>query len=572
MFLFLLLLMASVAVVRASDRVLRFEEKAGVNDPPVPRDRLLSPRFRFPLPNLNEVAHAFEIGHRLSEAIYSGDGYWDGPGEYPNEVRHTSNRVLGYIPAFRALGLPVYRQRALEGLGYLLRVHNDTPEGDFPWHYRSYRGVRNRNDGLYEAGMAGRAFVEGYRLTGDETCLDASRKVARWAIACPISPNNNYNMFAVWHLAAHYAIEPVPQLLESAIEKTRLGGMPNQFAAGGWPGHNSWMWYHGIIARGMAELLRVLPADHQFRPELTESLTAALNRAVREQLASGEVPPNPRFKSRGHTCSFILHALLVARDSLGDVLDNCIHGIMRYRLRKTPDEEFVAHYAREWDSYIAGRASAREAATDQVVWRADFGRFVRDVEWGEVAVGAYNCWYPCNDPSPDHVGWSRAISDRTGGGAQRVASRGVRLFGGMGWTIPRGALLPGRRYRFTAWARCEGGPDRMPLVLCSAYSGRPRPAWDPFSECEFTRENPTYDGYSPTSVCFTAGSDETHVYVWTMGSEIRPDEEVSLVVDQAEVSDAGLPLPKWDPALDSFEGDQFMVLLPTGVYLETMFR
>ncbi len=321
----------------------------------------------------------------------------------------------------------------------------------------------------------------------------------------------------------------------------------------------------------MAELLRVLPKDHVFRPELTESLIGALNRAIREQRASGEVPPNPRFRTRGHTCAFILHALLVARQSFGAALDNCIDGIMDYRLGKLPDESLVRELADAWSGYARQRQAAREAATNEAVWRADLDRVVRDAEWGRMAVGAFNCWYPCNDFHPSNQQWSSITSERTGRTAQQITSAGARLFGGMGWQVPRNALVRGRRYRFTAWTKCAGAPGKVPLVLCSAYSGRQKPCWDPFTSCEFTRENPTQD-YAPISVCFMAGGEATYVYVWTMGADLGAGESVSLLVDEAVVSDAGLPFPQLGASLDAYEGDPYMILLPTGAYLGSASR
>lgn len=563
------LVVPSVGVVRAKPGVLRREKDAGLDQPPVPRDVLLERRFRFPAPSFEEMVRAFEVGHLLSEVFYKGGGYYDCPGEYTNTIRSTSNRVLGYIPAFHVLGSDVYRRRAVEGLDYLLG--RQTPEGDFPWYYNSYGGVLDRSDGLFEAGIAGRAFVEGYRLTGDERYLEASRLTAKWETDSPISPNNNYNMFAAWHLAAHYELTGDDGALEAAVEKTRLGGIPNQLPSGGWPGHNSWMWYHGIIVRGMAELMRVLPEDHAFGPELRASLTAAINRVIRQQAGSGEIPANPRVKRVGHTCPFILHGLLLARASFGAVPDNCIHGIARYRLRRMPDEDAVRALTEAWSEYDSARAAARSAATGEVMWRADLGRFVRDVEWGEIVGGAFNCWYPCNEFDPAHQQWRRARSERTLRDAQEIVSTGARLFGGMGWTIPRGTLVPGRRYRFNASVKCAGGPSRMPLVMCSAYAGRKRPQWDPFTGCEFTRENPTFDSFSRISVAFTASADTNRVYVWAMGSEIGAGESVSIAVDEAQVTNDGLPLPDWDPALDSYDTQSDMLLLPTAVYLETMF-
>lgn len=560
------MLAPAIGVIRADKRILDLEKDAGKNQPAVPRDRLLQSRHRFPALTRDEVLRAFGTAHALSEIVYAGDGYWDCPGEFTNTLRYTSNRVIGYISGCRATGEDTYKRRAIEGMEYILK--HQSADGDFPWFYRSYRGVYNRADGLFEAGIAGRMFVEGFRLTGDAKWLDAAGLTASWEIDCPISANNNYNMFAVWHLAAHYGLTGDSDMLDAAVEKTRLGGMPQQLESGGWPEHNSWMWYHGIIVRGMAELYRVLPDDHPFKPELRQSLIAALNRAIREQTATGEIPPNPKVKNRGHTCPFILHGMLTARPAFGAALDTCIDGAMRYRFRKAPDEAFIEAYADAWKQYVAARRSARAEATGELMWRADLSRFVRDVEWGEVAPGASNCWYPCNDFVPGRQRWVKSKSTRTGGNAQEIVSQGVRLFGGMGWIIPSGTLLPGRRYRFAASVRCTGGPEKIPLVMCSAYAGKKHEEWDPFTDAEFTRENPTFDGFSEVSVPFTASAETNCVYVWTMGAELTEGECASLIVDEATITDAGLPLPNWDRAYDDFDTQTDMLLIPPGLYLE----
>lgn len=568
-FIVMLISLLALCVVRADGKLLRLEKQAGQDDPEVPRDTLLKTRFRFPVPSKEQIVNAFEVGHALSEVRYKGDGCWDCAGEYRNTLRNTSNRVLGYIPAHRVLGNDIYRQRAIEGLDYLLREQKEA--GDFPWYYNSYRGVCNRNDGLFEAGIAGRAFVEGYKLTGDRKYLDASYRVARWEMDCPISVNNNYNMFAVWHLAAHYELTGDQQALESAVTKTREGGIPRQLPSGGWPEHNSWMWYHGIIVRGMAELDRVLPEDHPFKPELRASMVAAINRVIREQLASGETPPNPKVKRRGHTCSFILVGLLTARESLGESLDKCIYGTERFRMSKMLSPSEVEQFVSTWRAYDQAREAARASATGNVMWRADFSRFFKDVEWGEVLPDAFNCWYPSNEFSHENVQWQKTISERTGEPAPRMVSRDVPMFGGMGWNIPRGTLTPGRRYVFKASVKCEGGPDRVPLVLGSAFAGKKRVNWNPFDECVFSRENPTFDSFSQIEVPFVASNSVNNVYVW-----IQPDMQarggvMSLTVDEAAIVDGGPAYPEWDPSIEAFEAEHDMLLQPTGYYLERMF-
>lgn len=568
-FLAMCLSMLAMCVVRANGKLLRLEKQAGVDEPEVPRDKLLKTRFRFPTPSKEQVAGAFEVGHALSEALYKGDGYWDCTGEYKNTLRHTSNRILGYIPAYKVLGNEIYRQRAIEGLDFLLREQKE--EGDFPWYYNSYHGVCNRNDGLFEAGIAGRAFVEGYKLTGERKYLDASNRVARWEMDCPVSINNNYNMFAVWHLAAHYEITGDKQVLESAIYKTREGGIPRQMPSGGWPEHNSWMWYHGIIVRGMAELLRVLPEEHPFKPELNASLIAAVNRVIREQQASGETPPNPKVKRRGHTCSFVLVGMLTARESLGDGMDKCIQGLERFRLSKLLSPAEVEKFISVWRAYDQDRATCRAAATGNLMWQADFNRFFKDVEWGEVLPDAFNCWYPCNEFDSKHVQWCKTVSERTGKPAPQMVSTGAPMFGGMGWSIPKGTLTPGRRYVFKASVKCEGGPDRVPLVLASAYAGKKRANWNPFNECVFTRENPTFDSFSEIEVPFVASNSANYVYVWAQPNMEAKGDMMSLTVDEARVVDGGPAYPVWDPGIEAFEAELDMILQPTGYYLEKMF-
>lgn len=568
MLIILICLSLAAGAVQAEPSKFDTEKIAGMNEPAVPRDRLLEPKFVFSAPSYEDVVRSFEVAHAYSEVTYKGNGYWDSAGEYPSNVRNTSNRVLGYLAGYRALGREIYKQRAVEGLEYLLRVQSK--DGDFPWYNSSYRGIYNRDDGLYETGIAGRAFIEGYKLTRDKRYLDASRRVARWEIDCPISKNNNYNMFAVWHLVEHYRITRDAASLKAAIDKTRLGGLPGQMHSGGWPEHNSWLWYHGIIVRGMADLYNVLPDDHPFKPELKAALIAAINRALRDQVASGEVPLNTGVIRKSHTCAFMLQALLIAREAFGSQLDNCIHGIMGYRVNNQIDDAYIRAYDKAWNEYDSARDAALKTATGTMVWRADLSRFINDPTWGEMASGAFNCWYPVNDFQPGKQVWRKAASERTGLGAQEIVSKGVKLFGGMGWTVPEGLLTPGRAYRFTAFVKCTGTPENMPIVLASAYTGEKRPVWDPASGCKATRENPSFDSFTKVSVVFTAVEGMNNVYIWSMGKDITDEESVSLIVDEAFITDTGNPLPQWQYGPQAYDQPD-MSLLPTGIYLEAIF-
>jgi len=543
-------------------KCLRYERTAGVKDPPVPRDRLLKPRFRFPGSSFDEVARAFEIGHLVSEAVYAGDGCWDCPGDYPSPIRNCANRVRGYAIASRVLGDETYRIRAAEGIGYLLRAQY--PEGDFPCFDKSHNGVRGPEDGLFETAAAGRALIEHHRSSGDARCLEASRVAAEWEMACPLSSNVRDNMAAVSHLVAHHEAAPDARVIESAVERARASAITNQLACGGWPGRDSWMWNHGTITRGLADLLRVLPEGHAFEHDLRACLTAALNRSIRLQAASGEALPNFRVHVRGHTCAHTLDALLAARGLFGDAFEDCIRGIVRFRLARTPDESFARAYAGTWRNYVGARERVRDAATGETAWRAQLDHFVKDTDLGEVAVGALDYQPAERSASSGSVRWVAASSERTGGGAQRIDFVGGPVVGGMGWSIPAGALTPGMRYRFAASVRCSGDTQTLPLVFCSA---------DGESAAEFTRESPTFGSYSIVSICFTAAAEANTVWVWSFdhssssGLRMRGAALASITVDEAMIADAGRPLPPWDPALDAFERHQDMILLPTAEWL-----
>ena len=550
----------------ADARFTRYERTARLNDPPVSRDRLCKPRFKFPAPAREDVVRAFEVGHSLSEAIYRGDGCWDCPGEYPNTVRSTSNRVRGYILAYHAGGSGINRQSAIEGIERLLSIESE--HGCFPCFDHSFKGIRGTDDELLESGPAGCALVEDHGITGDSRLLEASSRTAEREIELLPAAGVTAAMSAVQHLARHFEVTFDQRVLEAAVDAAR-SVIHAQLPSGGWIGQDSWMWNHGIVIGGLAELLRVLPQGHPLGVELRSSLLAAVNRAIREQAASGEIPPNPRVHVRGYTCAHILDGLLCARAVVGDALDTCIRGIMRYRLSKAPDEPFASAYADAWKIYSDLRDRNRRAATGDVLWRADFSRFVKDVERGEVTVDAVNCRPPGFDPNPERAQWFADTSERTGGGAQGIVSRGAARVGGMGWVVPSGTLIPGRRYRFSASVKRSGDPRNLPVVVCSAYGGKPRPVWDALTGCEFTRENLTFGSYSTISALFTASREMNCVYVWGAGSEIGPGESVSLVVDEAVITDAGIPIPVWDPNSDvrSFERDQDMILLPTAHYL-----
>jgi len=270
----------------------------------VPDDVLLAPARRFDRPTTAHARSCFDGSHAAAERVYHGGGVWAeqdparlaslpvasrplnvGDRRFPPLYRNTAWRVSGYVHALRVAPNALYRQRAAAGGEYLLREQR--PDGSFLYW-------RGRTDGwpgavhlLFCTANPGCAFLELYRLTGDSRYCQASQRAADWAVGAAISPNTNYNSFAVWHLCEHFSITGEARYLESALDRTLRGVFPGQLGNGGWPAHNAWIFYHAIIVRGLAALHRVLPTTHPTRPELRRRLVMAVNHLLAEQRESG---------------------------------------------------------------------------------------------------------------------------------------------------------------------------------------------------------------------------------------------------------------------------------------------
>ncbi|MDD5598339.1 MAG: hypothetical protein PHV82_10375, partial [Victivallaceae bacterium] len=190
----------------------------------------------------------------------------------------------------------------------------------------------------------GCAFIEMYRLTGKKKYLDASAKAVEWAIKHGTDiTNNNYNSFAVWHLCEHYRETGHQDCLEDAIEKTVKGVYPNQQPGGGWPEHNSWIFYHGIILRGFAHLYGILPDGHICKTELRRRIIRALNCVIAAQQPDGSLkscsdpeewrlsrePASPYLiHNEKKICPFMIHALVCIQRFTDIDVSNILYGML----------------------------------------------------------------------------------------------------------------------------------------------------------------------------------------------------------------------------------------------------
>ncbi len=310
----------------------------------VPRDRLIEQDFRFGKPDPSDVAGRFRKVHEVSEEQYHGDGSWGerqlGP-DYPPMYRNTAWRLIGYINALKVADNSLYRQRMDEGAAYLLEEQKEN--GSYLWWCYETHGHPDTDHLLYCSANPGVALLEMYKLTGEGRYLDASRRAADWAVAHPISPNNNYNSFSVWHLCELYKVTKEEKYLESAIHKNREGGFPRQESNGAWAGHNAWIFYHSIIIRGFVAVYGALPDEHRAKEELRPFTVSAVNHLLAEQREDGrfracwddeewEKSRAPKSHYSTHKPEIFdpstLHALVLTADFTDLDVTNALNGVL----------------------------------------------------------------------------------------------------------------------------------------------------------------------------------------------------------------------------------------------------
>jgi hypothetical protein len=325
---------------------------------PVPDDRLLPARRKFPAPAESDARARFASMHRWMEKLYNGDGTWGkGYSDWPGQpavtrplTRFTGYNVLAYLTADSVEPDELYRKRAAEGLAHLLKEQDAT--GAFRWYWTAEG--RLGEDALYETGIAGRALVAGYEATKEKKYLDASAKAAAWEIAAPVSANANYNHFAVWHLAAHARAAKDAKALDAAVARA-LATLKGQTDRGCWSdAHNQTMWYHGIILRGLVELAAAMPESHADRAAIVKAAVKAANHVIREQREDGSLNVHPA-KREPYVGSLVTPALMHGERALGWKIADVVAGLNTCPLGVD----------------LADPATPKSAIDDAIVWAAE---------------------------------------------------------------------------------------------------------------------------------------------------------------------------------------------------------
>jgi len=291
-----------VLTATAPPTVVHFQKLSG--------HRLLPPLASAPLPELAEVNEAFHAWHLAHEKSYLGHGTWGNPAAYKHCLCHNGIfNMLPYLYACRHLeALPVYEERIRETCARMLAHQH--PDGWFPCDCSSVSATdyvpQLGEGGAFTNGSVGEGLAIAGTQFNESGWLEASVRAAdyrwyRW------EHNQNYAAFALWHLAALQEYVPRAEWLVKARYLAEF--VTRDLGPGGaQDGHNYYTGYGNITLKGMARLLRALPADHPYYATLKDKTIRFANQVLSRQQPSGLVAGrNRKYLGYHHTASGLFY-------------------------------------------------------------------------------------------------------------------------------------------------------------------------------------------------------------------------------------------------------------------------
>ena len=233
-------------------------------------------------------------------------------------IRDTGRRLIGYINAIKNVHYPTdfdnLDQKIKDGIEHLLNVEQNS-NGSFNWYRYRASQDNTENSGVqenvYPTSIALRALCEGFSFINDEM-NDASLNVqiingiesaSTWLIDynldIPGYNHGNINMkyHAVWGLVGAYKITGNTTYYNTA-KAIALTSFDYQRDDGSWETpisdqtepcienitykkwHDTRIYYHGMILRGLSELYSIVENDGNFKNQLKERIVRSINHVI----------------------------------------------------------------------------------------------------------------------------------------------------------------------------------------------------------------------------------------------------------------------------------------------------
>lgn len=252
--------------------------------PPVPRDRLLVPAHSYPDVSVGELERRFAALDERARATRNADGSWGRDSNGRRGPKHiavyarTADVVHAYLLAYELFGEQEFAALARSGLRYLSAAQLENGAWcAWPFTWITPHWVWLKEACFFDTGSVGRAFIEAYRVLGDESYLEAVRRAVRYVESAPYTGNNNYDAYSLWFLGPYYELTKDADALAHAVARCREAVLIGQQPYGGFPAHNQSAGYQGFIVYGLMRLLQALSREHPYVDTLRRQTVMAAN-------------------------------------------------------------------------------------------------------------------------------------------------------------------------------------------------------------------------------------------------------------------------------------------------------
>jgi hypothetical protein len=304
-------------------------------------------KYTFIDPTTQEIDKWWNRIDYLSETFHRSDGAWGGgyaelmPGYKCDSthplVRQTAHAVMGYIYAYQIYKIPIYKQRAIDGLQWLLdeQVKTGTDTGAFLYYCNNVGTIVN--GGMYETSLGGQALLYGYREFKDTRYLSAATLAADWDKKYGyIAWNHNTNALGVSFLSEYYSTTKSQPALDRSIYLAK-SMLAKQNSAGYFDdvyNHNQIAYYHEIITRSLIQLYSAMPVNHPDRPAVSAGMYKAINYIVTHQNADGSMWLTPTDSSPNDE-EYVMDGLGLAYTNLNLPVRNVLNGLTKYYMSRS---------------------------------------------------------------------------------------------------------------------------------------------------------------------------------------------------------------------------------------------
>ncbi|CAG1003925.1 hypothetical protein METP1_03114 [Methanosarcinales archaeon] len=316
------------------------------NAAPDSSTEILPGNYTYPIPAVSDVDKWWNRIDYLAETMHRTDGAWGGgyaelmPGSKCDSthplVRQTAHAVMGYIYAYQTYKKPIYKQRAVDGLQWLLdeQVKTGTDNGAFLYYCNNNGTIVN--GGMYETSLGGQALLYGYREFGDIKYLNAATLAADWDIKYGyIAWNHNTNALGISFLSEYYSTTKSQPALDRSIYLVK-SMLAKQNSAGYFDdiyNHNKIAYYHQIITRSLIQLYSAMPVNHPDRPAVSSGMYKAINYIVTHQNADGSMWLTPTDPTPNEE-EYVIDGLGLAYNELNMPVLNVLNGLTNYYMSR----------------------------------------------------------------------------------------------------------------------------------------------------------------------------------------------------------------------------------------------